>query len=74
MDDETANRRSILGIAGIASLCCIGPGTAALVSGAGGAATGALGGGLVDVTVTVLALALAAVVIRWRSDCPDGEA
>ena len=71
MADETANRRSILGIAGIASLCCIGPGTAAMMSGAGGAATGTLGGGLVDVSVTMLALALGALVIRWRSDCRD---
>jgi len=69
MDEETANRRSSLAVAGVASLCCIGPGTAAMVGGAGGATTGTLGGGLVEMSATALALALAAVVIGRRRDC-----
>ncbi len=68
MDDDTAGRRSLLGIAGLASLCCISPGAAAVT---GGAAASGLGSGLVQTGVTALTLAIVALVVRRRSGCSD---
>lgn len=62
MADDSASRWSVLGLGGLASLCCLGPGAAAV---GGGATAGALGLGLLQVGVTILTLA----VVRWRLDC-----
>jgi hypothetical protein len=66
MDDESASSGSVLGLAGLASLCCLGPGTAAVAS---GAAASGLGGDLVEIAVTALVLGAVAVVIRRRTRC-----
>ncbi|MFC4541357.1 hypothetical protein ACFO5R_05390 [Halosolutus amylolyticus] len=70
MDSETASRRSKLGLAGLASLCCVGPGTAAVT---GGLTVGGLGGGLAPVAVTALVLAVGAIVVRRRTGCSTCE-
>jgi hypothetical protein len=63
-DDDSLSQWSLLGVSGLASLCCLGPGAAAV----GGTATvGALGGDLLQVGVTALVLAVAAVVVRRRT-------
>ena len=63
-DDDSLSRWSLLGVGGLASLCCLGPGAAAV----GGTATvGALGADLLQVSVTALVLAVAAVVVRRRT-------
>ncbi|NGM69362.1 hypothetical protein G6M89_10140 [Natronolimnobius sp. AArcel1] len=64
---ETMSRRSLFGLAGAASLCCLAPGTAAV---AGGGTTAAAGAGLGQVLVTVVTLAAIGLVVRWRTDCP----
>ncbi|MFP8953461.1 hypothetical protein ACLI4Z_10865 [Natrialbaceae archaeon A-arb3/5] len=68
MDSETASRQSLLGIAGLASLCCVAPGAAAV---SGGVAAGGLGAGIGQAVATVLALAIVGLVVRWRTDCTD---
>ncbi|WP_254768341.1 hypothetical protein [Salinilacihabitans rarus] len=72
MDDDTAARRSVVGLAGLASLCCVGPGTAAVT---GGVAAGGMGAGLVETAVIALTLAVAAFAIRRRTGCGtcDGD-
>ena len=63
-DDDSISRWSVLGLGGLASLCCLGPATAAV----GGTATaGALGADLLQVGVTGLVLATAALVVRRRT-------
>ncbi|MDQ2052865.1 hypothetical protein RBH26_20700 [Natronolimnohabitans sp. A-GB9] len=71
MNSETASRRSLFGLAGAASLCCLAPAGAAVAG--GGAAVG-LGTGLGQLLVTVLTLALVGVVVRWRTDCSETNA
>ncbi|MCU4744559.1 hypothetical protein OB955_25390 [Halobacteria archaeon AArc-m2/3/4] len=66
MDSDSASRRSQVGLAGLASLCCVGPGTAAVTGGAG--ASG-LGVGIAQAVVIALALGVAALVLRHRTDC-----
>ncbi|WP_340097772.1 hypothetical protein [Salinibaculum salinum] len=66
MTDDSASRWSVLGLGGLASLCCLGPGAAAV---GGGATAGALGLGLLQVGVTILTLTVVAAVVRWRLDC-----
>ena len=66
MADGSASRWSVLGLGGLASLCCLGPGAAAV---GGGATAGALGVGLLQVGVTLLTLTVVAAVVRWRLDC-----
>ena len=72
MDDETAKRRSMVGLAGLASLCCLGPGTAAVT---GGVAAGGAGAGLVETAAVALALGVAVFAIRRRTGCGacDGD-
>ncbi|ADD07255.1 uncharacterized protein Nmag_3713 (plasmid) [Natrialba magadii ATCC 43099] len=72
MDSETASRRSLFGLAGAASLCCLvfAPGAVSL---AGGGAAAGLGAGLGQIIVTVLTLALVSVVVRWRTGCSSCE-
>ncbi|OVE84261.1 hypothetical protein [Natronolimnobius baerhuensis] len=66
MGSERASRRSLLGLAGVASLCCLAPGAAAVAG--GGVAAGA-GAGLGQVLVTVATLAGIGLVVRWRTGC-----
>lgn len=73
-DSDSASRRSLLGLGGLASLCCLGTGAAVVGGGAaagGGAAVAGAGGGLVQIAVTVMTLAVIGVVLRWRSGCSD---
>ncbi|MEY7851097.1 hypothetical protein AB7C87_18055 [Natrarchaeobius sp. A-rgal3] len=66
MDSETASHRSLLALAGGASLCCLAPG--AVATAGGGAAVG-LAAGLGQVVVTALTLAIIGLVVSWRRDC-----
>ncbi|TYT61303.1 hypothetical protein FYC77_14430 [Natrialba swarupiae] len=72
MDSKTASRRSLLGLAGATSLCCLAfaPGTVGL---AGGGAAAGLGAGLGQIVATVLTLAVIGFVIRWRTTCSTCE-
>lgn len=65
MSSESASRGSLLGVAGLASLCCVGPGAAAVTGGVG--AVG-LVAGLGQALVTLLTLLLVGAVLRWRTD------
>jgi hypothetical protein len=65
MADSTVPR-SVLGLGGLLGLCCLGPTSAAVV---GGTAAVGLGGGLVQVLVTVATLAVVGAVLRRRTDC-----
>lgn len=67
MDDDSASRRSLLGLGGLAGICCLGPGTAAV---SGGAAVG-FGAGVVEAIAVGLTLLLVGLVIRRRTGC-DG--
>ncbi|MFC7060031.1 hypothetical protein [Halovenus salina] len=75
MSDYTG-RWSLLGLAGVTSLCCLGLSSAAVTGGAaavtGGAAASGAGAGLAQVAATAVTLAVVALVVRWRrcSDCP----
>ncbi|APX98340.1 hypothetical protein [Natronorubrum daqingense] len=71
MSSDAASRRSLLGLAGVASLCCLAPGTAAV---SGGVAASGLGAGLGQVAVTVLTLGVIGSVLRWRRNCSRCEA
>ena len=66
MEDETAARGSIVGVAGLASLCCVGPGTVAVT---GGVAASGAGAGLLETAVIALALVVGVVTIRRRTGC-----
>ncbi|ARS90720.1 hypothetical protein [Natrarchaeobaculum aegyptiacum] len=66
MDDESVSRGSLLGLAGLASLCCVGPGAAALT---GSAAAGGLLLGLSQALVIGLTLLTVGLVVRWRLGC-----
>lgn len=70
MDARTTSRRAKLGLGGLASLCCLGPGAAAAV---GGSTAVAIRAGLVQALVTVVVLALLGAVLRWRSGCSNCE-
>ncbi len=76
MDTDSASRRSLLGLAGFASLCCLGTGglvvggTAAV---AGGAAAGNATSGLVQLAVTLVTLGVIGVALRFRARCSDCE-
>ncbi|QFU83152.1 hypothetical protein [Natronorubrum aibiense] len=70
MNSESASRGSLLGLAGLASLCCLGPGAMAVTGGV--TATG-LGAGLGQVLVTVLTLSVVGVVLRRRTGCSTCE-
>ena len=66
MDSDTASRRSLLGLAGATSLCCLAP--SAVAATGGGAAVG-LGAGLGQLAVTVVTLGIIGAVVRWRTGC-----
>lgn len=70
MGAKTTSRRAKLGLGGLASLCCIGPGAAAAT---GGSAALAVRAGLVQALVTVVVLAVMGAVVRWRAGCSDCE-
>ncbi|WP_323174676.1 hypothetical protein [Natrialba sp. PRR66] len=65
MDSDAASRRSLLGVAGLASLCCVGPGTMAVTGGT----TVGLVAGLVEGLVVLTVLGILALLFRLRSGC-----
>ncbi|ELY58539.1 hypothetical protein [Natronococcus jeotgali] len=69
-NSETASRRAKLGLAGLASLCCLGPGATAV---SGGALAYGLAAGGAQLLVTALALGGIGLVVRRRncSTCSD---
>lgn len=74
-------RRTYLGVAGLASLCCVGAGTvvgSAAVAGGAGSVTAAAGGAnavgsLISGLVTLATVAVAGLVVRWRVRSRDAE-
>ena len=72
MNDDPATRGSIIGLGGLAGLCCLGPGTAAVT---GGVAAGGAGAGLLETATVGVALAAAVFMIRRRTGCgaSDGD-
>ncbi|WP_083902480.1 hypothetical protein [Natronorubrum sulfidifaciens] len=70
MSTDSASRGSLLGLAGLASLCCVAPGAMAVT---GGVTAGGLGAGLGQMLVTVVTLAAIGVVARRRTDCSACE-
>jgi hypothetical protein len=63
----------LLGLGGVASLCCLGTtavGGAAITS---GAVAGGLGADALQVLVTVATVALLGLTLRWRLAGADGE-
>ncbi|MFP9190754.1 hypothetical protein ACLI4Q_03675 [Natrialbaceae archaeon A-CW1-1] len=70
MDSDAASRRSILGLSGVASLCCLAPGAFAAT---GGGLAGVLGAGGTQILVTILTLGAIGHVIRHRTGCTDCE-
>jgi len=68
MDSESASRRSLFGLAGAASLCCLAPGA---VAASGGAGAVSLAAGFGQVATTLLTLALVGLVVRWRIQCSN---
>ncbi|MFA9417416.1 hypothetical protein [Natrinema sp. HArc-T2] len=76
MDSGSASRGSLLGLATLASFCCVGTGTVAVAGGtavAGGAAVSGLSSGFVQLAVTIATLGLIGVVFRLRSGCQSCE-
>ncbi|AEH39400.1 hypothetical protein [Halopiger xanaduensis] len=65
MDSDAASRRTLLGVAGVASLCCVGSGAAAVTGGT----TVGLVAGLVQGLVVFVVLGAGALLFRRRSDC-----
>ena len=76
MDDESASRRSIVGLGALASFCCLGPGGAAIAGGtaatSGGAAVG-MGAGVFEALFVGLAILVVGAVVRWRTGCSSCE-
>jgi len=76
MDSDVASRRSLWGLATLASFCCVGTGTVAVAGGtavAGGAAASGLSSGIVQLVVSIVTLALIGLVFRVRSGCSNCE-
>lgn len=69
MSSETVSRRSLFGLAGLASLCCLGPGA---IAATGGFTAASLGAGISQIGVTVLTLVVVGAVVRRRSGCDEG--
>ncbi|UHQ95135.1 hypothetical protein [Haloterrigena alkaliphila] len=65
MSSDDPSRRSLLGLAGLASLCCIGPGTAAVTGGT----TVGLTAGIAQGVVIFAVLGVVGLLFRLRSDC-----
>ena len=76
MDDESASRRSIVGLGALASFCCLGPGGAAVTGGtaavSGGTAVG-MGAGVVEALLIVVTILAVGAVVRWRTGCATCE-
>ncbi|SFT07980.1 hypothetical protein [Halostagnicola kamekurae] len=69
MNSVTASRRSLLGLAGLASLCCVGPGTMAVTGGT----TVGLVAGLVEGLFVLTVLGALALLFRLWSGCSACE-
>lgn len=72
MDDDSASRRSILGLGALASFCCLGPGGAAVAGGTAAASSGAavgMGAGIVEALAILVTLLAVGAVVRWRTGC-----
>ena len=67
---DSGPRWSLLGLAGVGSLCCIVAPTVNVASGvtAASGATAAVGGGLVQILVTALTVGAIGLVVRYRMD------
>lgn len=65
MGSDIPSRGSLLGLAGLASLCCVGPGTATV---AGGTSVGMIGG-IVQGAVIFAVLGFFALLFRLWSGC-----
>ena len=79
---ERDRRWGLLGVGGLASLCCVGTSAVAGAAVTGGVVAGGLGAGLVQVLVTVLTVGVLGLAWRWRSgsgkredgNCVGGQA
>jgi hypothetical protein len=79
MTDESAAEesastgwRSLVGLGGAVSLCCLfatPAGTGAVGTTVAGGTTAALGGGVVRILVSAVAVGAVAAVVRMRTDC-----
>jgi precorrin-3B methylase len=67
---DSGSRWSVLGLAGVGSLCCIVAPTISVASGvtAASGATAAIGGGLVQILVTALTVGAIGLAVRYRTD------
>ncbi|APW98406.1 hypothetical protein CHINAEXTREME_11700 [Halobiforma lacisalsi AJ5] len=65
MASDSSSRRTLLGVAGLASLCCVGPGALAVTGGTTVGVLAGLGQGLVVFAV----LGVLSILFRLRSDC-----
>ncbi len=68
--DDSGPRWSLLGLAGVGSLCCIVAPTVSVASGvtAASGAIAAVGGGLVQILVSALTVGAIGLVVRYRMD------
>ncbi len=76
-NDASTGWRSLVGIGGAVSLCCLfatPAATGAVGTTVAGGTTAALGGGLVRVLVTALGVGIAAFLVGRRADCDDCSA
>lgn len=68
----STSRRSLIGLGGAVSLCCLfatPAATGAVGTTVAGGTTAALGGGLIRILVTAFGVGIAASVIGWRASC-----
>ncbi len=70
MDSDATSRRTLLGVAGVASLCCVGPGAMAVTGGT----TVGLVAGLAQGLVVFAVLGVVALLFRLRSACSSCDA
>jgi hypothetical protein len=63
---ERDRKWGLLGIAGAASLCCVGTSAVAGAALTSGAVAGGLGAGFVQVLVTVLTVGVLGLAWKWR--------
>ena len=74
--EESTGWRSLLGVGGAVSLCCLfatPAGTGAVGTTVAGGTTAALGGGLVRILVSAMAVGIVAAVVRMRTGCGSCE-
>ena len=69
-DDDSKPGWSVLGLAGVGSLCCIVAPSVSVASGvtAASGATAAIGGGFVQILVTALTAGAIGLAVRYRTD------